>query len=122
MAQAGLEDTIRQEIISALQAKRGHDIIELDMRPVHSSVCDYMIICHADSSPHILALVDEVEERVGAATGEYPFRTSERANAEWVVMDYFSVMVHIFLAATREFYNLEGLWGDAPRKEYADED
>lgn len=122
MAQAGLEDTIRQEIISALQAKRGHDIIELDMRPVHSSVCDYMIICHADSSPHILALVDEVEERVGAATGEYPFRTSERANAEWVVMDYFSVMVHIFLAATREFYNLEGLWGDAPRKEYSDED
>ncbi len=122
MAQAGLEDTIRQEIISALQAKRGHDIIELDMRPVHSSVCDYMIICHADSSPHILALVDEVEERVGAATGEYPFRTSERSNAEWVVMDYFSVMVHIFLAATREFYNLEGLWGDAPRKEYADED
>ena len=122
MAQAGLEDTIRQEIISSLQAKRGHDIIELDMRPVHSSVCDYMIICHADSSPHILALVDEVEERVGAATGEYPFRTSERANAEWVVMDYFSVMVHIFLAATREFYNLEGLWGDAPRKEYSDED
>ena len=122
MAQAGLEDTIRQEIISALQAKRGHDIIELDMRPVHSSVCDYMVICHADSSPHILALVDEVEERVGAATGEYPFRPSERANAEWVVMDYFSVMVHIFLAATREFYNLEGLWGDAPRKEYADED
>lgn len=122
MAQAGLEDTIRQEIISALQAKRGHDIIELDMRPVHSSVCDYMVICHADSSPHILALVDEVEERVGAATGEYPFRTSERANAEWVVMDYFSVMVHIFLAATREFYNLEGLWGDAPRKEYSDED
>lgn len=122
MAQAGLEDTIRQEIISALQAKRGHDIIELDMRPVHSSVCDYMIICHADSSPHILALVDEVEERVGAATGEYPFRTSERANAEWVVMDYFSVMVHIFLAATREFYNLEGLWGDAPCKEYSDED
>ena len=122
MAQAGLEDTIRQEIVSALQAKRGHDIIELDMRPVHSSVCDYMIICHADSSPHILALVDEVEERVGAATGEYPFRTSERANAEWVVMDYFSVMVHIFLAATREFYNLEGLWGDAPRKEYSDED
>jgi len=122
MAQAGLEDTIRQEIISALQAKRGHDIIELDMRPVHSSVCDYMVICHADSSPHILALVDEVEERVGAATGEYPFRTSERANAEWVVMDYFSVMVHIFLATTREFYNLEGLWGDAPRKEYADED
>lgn len=122
MAQAGLEDTIRQEIISALQAKRGHDIIELDMRPVHSSVCDYMVICHADSSPHILALVDEVEERVGAATGEYPFRTSERSNAEWVVMDYFSVMVHIFLAATREFYNLEGLWGDAPRKEYSDED
>ena len=122
MVQEELDKILLQEIVSALQAKRGHEIVELDMRPVHSPICNYMVICHADSSPHIAALVDEVEERVGAATGEYPFRTSERANAEWVVMDYFSVMVDIFLPSTREYYNLEGLWGDAPRKEYAEED
>ena len=100
MVQEELDKILLQEIVSALQAKRGHEIVELDMRPVHSPICNYMVICHADSSPHIAALVDEVEE----------------------VMDYFSVMVHIFLPSTREYYNLEGLWGDAPRKEYAEED
>ena len=105
MVQEELDKVLLQEIVSALQAKRGQDIVELDMRHVHSPICNH-----------------KVEERVGAATGEYPFRTSERSNAEWVVMDYFSVMVHIFLPSTREYYNLEGLWGDAPRKEYAEED
>ena len=122
MTQEELDNVLLQEIVAALQAKRAHQIVQLDMRPVHSSICNYMVVCSADSSPHILALVDDVEERVGAATGEYPCRTSERNDAEWVVIDYFSIMVHIFLPETRDHYKLEELWGDAPRKEYAEEE
>ncbi|MGP1363052.1 MAG: ribosome silencing factor [Bacteroides sp.] len=122
MRQDELDQELLQEIISALEAKCGHEIVSLDMRSANAAMCDYVVICHADSSPHITALVDEVEERVGAATGEYPFRVSERTKAEWVVMDYFSVMVHIFLAEVRTRFNLEGMWLDMPRTYYAEVD
>lgn len=116
------EEQLLQEIVSALQAKKGREVVLLDLRGIDKAVCDYFIVCHADSTPHIKALADEVEERVASATGEWPWRASGRENALWIVLDYFDVVVHIFTAATRSFYALEALWADAKRTDFPDEE
>ena len=115
------EQQLLEEIISAMQAKKGHNIVQLDLRHIDKAVCDYFVICHADSAPHAKTLADEVEERVASATGEWPWRASGRENALWIVLDYFSVVVHIFSASKRTFYDLETLWADAKRTDFPEE-
>lgn len=110
------------EVVSAMQAKKGREVVQLDLRGISKAVCDYFVICHADSPPHIKAIAEEVETRVAAATGQWPWRMSGKENALWIVMDYFDVVVHIFSTSMRAFYDLESLWGDAKRTEFPDFD
>ncbi len=110
-----------QEVISAMQAKKGQRVVLLDLRGIEKAVCDYFIICSADTPPHIRALADEAEDRVASATGEWPWRSSGREGALWIVIDYIDVVVHVMTNETREFYGLEDLWADAVRTEFADE-
>ena len=65
------------------------------------------------------AIVDEVEEQVGRTYGEHPFSIEGREERSWVLMDYGSVIVHVFTPEAREYYRLEKLWGDAPTLELA---
>ena len=99
-----------QEVISAMQAKKGQRVVLLDLRGIEKAVCDYFIICSADTPPHIRALADE-----------WPWRSSGREGALWIVIDYIDVVVHVMTNETREFYGLEDLWADAVRTEFADE-
>lgn len=113
---------IVEEAVSALQSKRAHGVLTLDMRRLDNPVCDFFVICDAQTSPHIKSLADEVEHRVGTGTGEWPLRRSGLENAQWVVIDYFDVVVHIFSSEARRFYDLESLWSDALRMDYPDEE
>jgi ribosome-associated protein len=113
-------DKLLKTIVSAIEDKKGKDIISLDLSGFDGAIASSFVICNADSTAQVEAIAGGIEEKVREALGEKPRRTEGLNNAIWVVMDYFDVMVHIFLTEARDFYRLEQLWADAPatRHEY----
>jgi ribosome-associated protein len=104
---------LAEVIIHGIQEKKGIDIILMDLRNIHNAMCDYFIVCHGSSKTQVEAIADSVAMEVKKAVGENPFHKEGFENAEWILMDYFDVVVHIFEESRRDFYNLEGLWADA---------
>ena len=102
--------------IQGIQEKKGRQIVKLDLRKISNSVTHYFVICHGTSKPHIEAIAESVEAFVKKNTGENPLHKEGFANAEWILIDYFDVVVHIFQEATRKYYKLEDLWADAKIK------
>ncbi len=98
----------------AADQKKAEDIVVLDLEGV-SDVSDYFMICTAGNPRLLDAVVDEVEEKIRINTGVKPISHEGRAGASWVLLDYGSVVVHVFLPQTRDYYRLERLWGDAKR-------
>lgn len=92
---------------------KGKNISVLDLKNIHNRVCDYYIVCQADSSTQVNAIAGSVEEMVKKRLGERPYHTEGFQNSEWILVDYVTVVVHVFQSHIREFYNLEGLWADA---------
>ncbi|WDF55286.1 ribosome silencing factor [Mucilaginibacter sp. KACC 22063] len=104
--------------IHGMQEKKGNEIVRLDLRNIFSSVSDYFVICHADSGTQVKAIADSVEDEIFKATQQNPWRKEGFENAEWIVLDYIDVVIHIFKTDKREFYGVEDLWGDAEIKYY----
>jgi ribosome-associated protein len=104
--------------IYGIQEKKGNDIVRLDLRNIFSSVSDYFVICHADSSTQVKAIANSVEEEIFKATQQEPWRKEGLEYGEWILLDYVDVVVHIFRTDKREFYGVEDLWGDAEIKFY----
>ena len=100
----------------AASDKKAEDIIVLDLTGL-SDVCDYFVIATGANARLVDSVIDEIEEKVAAAFGEKPFSIEGRRGGTWVLMDYGSVVVHVFTPETREYYQLEKLWGDAPALE-----
>ncbi|HWD87097.1 MAG TPA: ribosome silencing factor [Mucilaginibacter sp.] len=109
---------ISELAIFGIQEKKGNDIVRLDLRNIFSSVSDYFVICHADSSTQVKAIANSVEEEIFKATEQEPWRKEGLEYGEWIVLDYIDVVVHIFRTDKREFYGVEDLWGDAEIKYY----
>lgn len=109
---------IAELAVQGIQEKKGNDIVRLDLRNLHSSVTDYFVVCHADSSTQIRAIVDSIEKEIYNGLQLDPWHREGFENAEWVIMDYFDVVVHIFRTDKRDFYAIEDLWGDAEVKNY----
>lgn len=109
-----LESTsISEIVIHGIQEKKGNDIVRLDLRNLHSSVADYFVVCHADSTTQVKAIAASVEEEVYKALKQDPKRKEGLQHGEWILLDYIDVIVHIFKTEKREFYGIEDLWGDA---------
>jgi len=100
-------------IISGVEEVKGHDINLLDLRDIENTVCDYFIICNGTSNTHVNAIVGSIQKTVSKAIKDKPWHVEGSENAEWVLMDYVNVVVHVFQKQVREYYDLEGLWGDA---------
>jgi ribosome-associated protein len=94
--------------------KKGENIVILDVREV-SSVTDYFVIASGTSEPHLRAIVDEITEKLKQDYNLRPNAVDGTFQTAWIVLDYFDVIVHIMRADVRERYDLETLWGDAPR-------
>jgi len=92
---------------------KGKNISILDLKKIHNRVCDYYIICQADSSTQVNAIAGSVEVMVKKRVSERPYHTEGFQNSEWILVDYVTVVVHVFQSHIREFYNLEALWADA---------
>lgn len=100
-------------IIEGLEEKKAKNIIVLDLHKIQNRSFDYFVIADADSSTHVEAIASAVEEEVKKRTGERPYHSEGWQNAEWILLDYINVVVHVFQRPVREFYNIEGLWADA---------
>ena len=99
-------------IVELITDKKGSDIILLDIRQV-SLLADYFVICSGDSERQVRAIVDEVLEKVKKETGIVPLSVEGGASSGWVLVDYGSVIVHVFAPSLREYYSLEKLWSEA---------
>ncbi len=109
---------ISELAIHGIQEKKGNDIVRLDLRDLNSSVTDYFVICHADSSTQVKAIANSVEDEISKALNQDPWRKEGLENGEWVLLDYVNVVVHVFRTDKREYYGVEDLWGDAEIKSY----
>lgn len=98
----------------AADSKKARDVVLLDLS-AQTDVCDYFLICSGENTRQVDAIVDEVREKVSANCGISPLSCEGREGLSWVLVDYGSVVVHVFRRETRDFYRLETLWGDAPR-------
>lgn len=102
-----------QTTIESIEDKKGSNIVSLEFTPEQSSVCDYFVICHAESDRQVKAITKSVHENIQREIGIKPTNMEGLDTANWVLLDYFDVIVHIFQTEAREFYGLEKLWADA---------
>lgn len=109
---------ISELAIHGIQEKKGNDIVRLDLRNLKSSVSDYFVICHADSSTQVKAIANSIEDEIYKATQQDPWRKEGLEHGEWILLDYIDVVIHVFKTDKREFYGVEDLWGDAEIKYY----
>lgn len=100
-------------ILSGIEEVKGHNVNLLDLREIENTVCDYFIICNGTSNTHVNAIVNSIQKTVSKAIQDKPWHVEGSDNAEWVLMDYINIVVHVFQKQIREFYDIEGLWGDA---------
>ena len=106
-------DIMADQIVFALQEIKGKEIVCLDLRPLKSVVADMFIICHADSTTQVSALARSVEEVLYKnGQGDPQFKEGQD-NAQWILLDYINIVVHIFQKEYRDYYGIEKLWADA---------
>lgn len=111
---------LTQAIIEAIQNVKGKRIVNIDLSKIENSICSNFIICEGGSNTQVNAITDSVSKYVKTETKTSPIGKDGTNEAEWVIIDYGSVMVHIFQRPIREHYNLEGLWADGVVNEIAD--
>ncbi len=107
-----------EAIVAGIQEKKGIDIVGLHLAKIHSTVCDYFIVCHGTSRTHTNAIAESIEEVVKNSIGIKPSRREGFVNAEWILLDYMDVVVHIFQEPVRNYFQIEQLWADAPLVQY----
>lgn len=106
--------------VDAILDKKGKDILVLDVTGV-SGVADIFILVTGDSDLQNRAIVESVRMKLKEEAGERPWHVEGTDHHQWVLMDYVDLVVHVFLPEKREYYELERLWGDAPRAEVRDD-
>lgn len=106
-------DQLLTLIIKGIEDTKGMDISILDLRDIENTVCDYFVICTGGSNTQVSALSGSIQKAVSKEVHEKPWHIEGEENGEWVLMDYVSIVVHIFQKHVREYYDIESLWGDA---------
>lgn len=106
-------DELIAVIIKGIYDVKGENIQLLDLREIENTVCDYFIICSGNSNTQVNAISGSVQKVVSKEIKDKPWHIEGEMNAEWVLMDYVNVVVHVFQKHVREFYDIESLWGDA---------
>ena len=106
-------DQLITTILSGIEDVKGKEINILDLREIENTVCDYFIICEGTSNTQVSAIINSVQKKVSKELKEKPWHIEGLDNAEWVLIDYVNVVVHVFQKHIREYYDIESLWGDA---------
>ena len=104
---------LKDAIIIGMLEKKANDITVLDLRKLKTSMADYFIVCHGNSDKQVSAIADSVEEQTKKLAGERAWHVEGSELNEWVLLDYFDIVVHVFIDEKRAFYGIEDLWSDA---------
>ena len=112
------KNLLLNNIVEGIMEKKGHEIVDLDLRKVHNAICDHFIICHAESNTQVSAIADSIEKKVETNLHQQVGHREGSENAIWVLLDYYDIIVHVFQKEYRDYYGLEDLWGDALIKRY----
>jgi ribosome-associated protein len=99
-------------IIEGIKEKKGKEIVSIDISKLENSVCRYFIICHGDSNTQVSAIAQWIEKVVEDDLNEKVWKKQGFENAQWILLDYVDIVVHIFQKEFRDFYDLESLWAD----------
>jgi ribosome-associated protein len=106
-------DQLIAVILDGIEDVKGQNTNILDLRELENTVCDYFIICEGTSNTQVNAIVNSIQKKVSKEIKDKPWHIEGSNNAEWVLMDYVNVVVHVFQKHIREYYDIESLWGDA---------
>lgn len=101
------------KIVKAIQDTKGEDIKIFDLSKIENSVAETFVICSGNSNTQVSAIAGNIEKKVRNEMKERPWHVEGSDNAMWVLVDYVSVVVHVFQKQIREYYDIEELWGDA---------
>jgi len=105
-------------IVEGIQERKGKNIISIDFKNINNAEVKYFVVCEGDSSTHVGAIADSVTEYVRKNNTSSLCGKDGYENAEWVILDYADIFVHVFQPDIRQYYNLEELWADCPIQEY----
>ena len=108
-------------VANAMLDKKAKHVCSLNLKSIGTAICDYFVVCNADSKPQVIAIADNVEEMMHKECNRKVIRAQGKENAFWVIMDYGDIVIHIFQTEYRQFYRLEDLWADAEITNYQDE-
>ena len=106
-------DQLISVIISSIEDVKGNEISILDLRDIENTVCDYFIICERTSNTQVNAISNSIQKKVSKELKDHPWHVEGADNAEWILLDYVNVVVHVFQKHIRDYYDIESLWGDA---------
>ena len=107
---------IFKTIIKAIQDKKGENIISMDLRKIHEATTDFFIICEANNTTQLKAIADNVEYEVKTNCSEWAYKSEGKTAAQWLLIDYINIVVHVMHPESRNFYRLEEMWSDADTK------
>lgn len=107
-------DELLIKIIEGIEKVKGNAITLLDLRGIENTVCSYFVLCTGQSNTQVNAIANSVQKVVSQAENhQKPWHVEGEQQAEWILIDYVDVVVHVFQPHIRERYDIEGLWGDA---------
>jgi len=102
----------RELILEAIREKKGHQVVSIDLSEVENSICDFFIICHGESVTQVGAITESIEKKLKEEALIRAHHVEGLQNSQWVLMDYFDILVHVFQEEFRSFFRLEELWAD----------
>ena len=102
-------------IVEGMQENKADDIVVLDLREIDSAVCDFFVICSGESSTQVDGISKAILRQTREEIGEKPWNIEGRTSSEWILLDYFNVVAHVFHKEQRSFFDLEDLWADAKK-------
>lgn len=111
-------DKLIETIVSAIEDKKGKNIVSLDLSGFDGAICSAFVVCNADSTTQVAAIAAGIEQSVFEKLNQKVWRIDGMQNALWVALDYTDVIVHVFQTEMRDYYRLEELWADAPATRY----
>jgi ribosome-associated protein len=114
-------EKLSNAVVSGMLEVKASDIVVMDLREVKNAVADFFVICSGGSDKQVDAIANSIDKEVFKKIKENPWHTEGKNNKEWMILDYISVVAHIFRKDRRQFYSLERLWGDAVITEIEDD-
>lgn len=105
-------------VLDSIQDIKGKNIMQIDLRHLHDRPAEFFYICEGESTTQVASIAGNIQKRMKNELGELPKTATGGRHANWICLDFFDVVIHVFYPETREFYELEDLWSDGIVTEY----